>query len=144
MTPTRAALLCLLALGLFAVAAPVPKEAKKTDAQLIEGKWESVTLDEGKGPSPDTGCTVTFKDGRVTMDYGGDVKSEAQFTLDESTTPKQMDITSTTDKKPVEYIYKIDGDTLTLCHGPRKSPRVTEFKGGPDRVYCFVLKRVKE
>lgn len=65
-------------------------------------------------------------------------------TFDSSRSPRQFDVawTSWGNRKPQQYIYKLDGDTLTICHAQPDQPRPTEFKGGKGQQ-CLVFTRVK-
>lgn len=140
----RAALLCLLALA-PAVAAPVPKAVKKQDdVALLEGRWESVTLDHGNGHQPDTSFWLEIKDGKLSTGIGttkGFV--ERPFALDPTRSPKHIDITDTSGRV-LPWVYEIDGDTLTWCYTADQSVRATELKGGgKDRNTCTVWKRVR-
>lgn len=143
MNRVRPALLCLLVLA-PAVAAPVPKVEKKSeDARLLEGKWVSVTITWGDKPQRYTDFNLTFKDAEVTEDYGGGPRTGV-FTLNETSTPKQLDADFPKARKPLGQIYRLDGDTLTICRARAdKNPRPTEFKGS-DNAACIVFKRVKE
>lgn len=128
------------------VAAPVPKAvAKKTDAELLEGRWECVTLDGGSGPDGGKGSTdywFTVRDGKLYTGVGESKGYDAvTFKLDPDQSPKRIDITSGGVVLPC--IYKLEDDTLTWCHPQDKQPRPTEFKGG-NGCYCFVFKRAKE
>lgn len=138
--------LALLLLAATALAAPVPKVvAKKTDAELLEGRWECVTLDGGQGPKADKESAMywfTVRDGKLTTGYGdGKGYDAVTFKLAPDQSPKQIDITSGGVVLPC--IYKLDDDTLTWCHPQDKQPRPTEFKGGNGH-YCFVFKRVPD
>jgi len=43
-----------------AVAAPVPKEAKKTPLEQLQGKWLIVSIDKGEGPIVPEGDFATY------------------------------------------------------------------------------------
>jgi uncharacterized protein (TIGR03067 family) len=143
----RARLLAsLLAFAPLVVAAPVPKVvAKMSDAELLEGRWECVTLDGGQGPKADQNATLywfTVRDGKLTTGHGdGKGYDGVTFKLDPEPSPKRIDITSGGVVLPC--IYKLEDDTLTWCHPQDKQPRPTEFKGGNGH-YCFVFKRAKD
>ena len=140
----RIAVLLAFALALSAVAAPVPKALKKpSDAELLEGWWEYVTMDDGRGP---TECRDKdlIRDG--VLYHSGTLRNkEAGHTirLDPTQTPKRLDV-----EVPLERvllgIYQIDGDTLTYCFAQPGYSRPTEFKGSGGTVYCGVLKRAKD
>lgn len=57
---------------------------------------------------------------------------DSPVTFDSTRSSKRFDVAWKVwkDRKPQEYIYKLDGDTLTICHAQPDQPRPTEFKGG--------------
>lgn len=141
----RTPLLCLLAF-VPAVAAPVPRGIKRhADAACLEGLWEIVTQDGGGGHgTTEERFWLRVADGK--MSIGQDqptAKADSPFTLDPTTTPRQLDLTWRNFTTPQRYIYHLDGDTLTWCHAPDDQPRPTEFKGGGG-AFCTIWKRVKE
>jgi uncharacterized protein (TIGR03067 family) len=138
-------LLALLAAGLFAgalLSAPVPKAVKKrTDAEAMAGRWKGVSFN-GQG---NTEWSLVVADGKITINDAGTAPAAAPFALDESHSPKHLDISWKGWPNPQLYIYLIDGDTLTLCHAQPGQPRPTVFDGGgTDGRYCFVFERVKD
>ena len=140
----RTPLLCCVVFVATAVAAPVPKEVKKKDdAKLLEGRWESVTLDQGQGHNPDTSYWLEIKDGKLSTGIGTKTKGfvDVPFTLDPAESPKHIDITSGGTTQP--WIYEIDGDTLTWCHPSGGTERPTGMKSAKPYC-CTVWKRVKE
>jgi uncharacterized protein (TIGR03067 family) len=144
----RTALLCLFAAGLL-VAAPVPKalKARKTDAELLEGRWEVVTLDRGGGPQPRKGDDAEiyweFKSGKLFIGADdGETRSWRKLEVDPTTNPKQLSFGWETVFTGLA-VYEIDGDTLNVCVNQLEQPRPTEFKGS--RIAdSYVLKRAKE
>jgi uncharacterized protein (TIGR03067 family) len=139
----RTALLCLFAVGL-AVAAPVPKGLKKkSDAELLEGWWQAVTLDDGSGPAANQERDLIrggamFVAATLRNDEPGD-----PIRLDPTQSPKHFDL-ELASGKVLPGIYRLDGDTLTWCHSQPGQPRPTEFKGSGGDVFCTVYKRAKE
>lgn len=131
-----------------AVAAPVPKAAKKPDdAKSLEGRWQIVTLDTGAGSQVPTGDTATFymviKDGKLnTGTAGGPGYVDREFRIDPSQHPKHLDVSDTAGRYHLG-IYELDGDTLKECETTSRDVRPTEFKGGGGNNY-IVWKRVKE
>ena len=138
----RAPLLCLLVLG-TAVAAPVPKGMKKmSDAQLVEGWWEYVTMDDGRGPTPIRDKDL-IRDGA--LHHTGTLRNGdagQPIRLDPTATPKEFDVEVLPGKVSLG-IYQLLGDTLTTCSAKPGDPRPTEFAGGGGTVYCCVYKRAE-
>ena len=59
-------------------------------------------------------------------------------------TPRRMDLVITTpDGKEIAIpaIYKLEGDTLTICEAPGRRP--ADFSGGRDGERLLILKRAK-
>jgi uncharacterized protein (TIGR03067 family) len=138
-------LLSLALAAVFAVAAPVPKPVKKPDdASLLEGRWESVTVDTGRGPLADTAWWIEFKDGKLSTGNGStNGYSGRAFKLDPAASPKHLDIDNLQGQHHLT-IYEIDGDTLKWCESQSTFSRPTEFKSSADGKCCFVFKRVEK
>jgi uncharacterized protein (TIGR03067 family) len=142
-------LFALLALG-FAPA-PLPKpDPSRIDLNEIQGQWIRV------------GCTVagvSIRDPlQVTevevagdrMKYAGPGVSTPQWTilLDARKKPKVLDVTGSDGaEKGVTYwgVYRLEGDTLTLCarKGGSPSVRPRDFAGTDQGVIVEVFKRRK-
>jgi len=142
-------ILALLAAGLLmgvALSAPVPKALKNkvTDAELLAGRWEIVSEDEGNDHKrKDSTMYAVFKDGNVST--GSAARTgfvNRPFKVEDGQSHKCLDVEYAPGKF-VPYIYELDGDTLRWCHSQPDQPRPTEFKGGRGR-YCFVYRRVQE
>jgi RNA polymerase sigma-70 factor (ECF subfamily) len=121
-------------------------EASK-DEEKILGTWTLVSFEEGGQKAPEEKikmATATLTaDGRMIFKMG---EQEQQFTykLDPSKTPKTFDGTNDRGRTALG-IYKLDGDTLTVCFERGGGDRPTEFasKEGTT-VVLEVLKREKK
>jgi uncharacterized protein (TIGR03067 family) len=129
----RLALACaLLASALLAVAAARPDAA--ADLKSLVGKWELVKAELGGN---DVTAGLKYADfqirpgGAYTVKFVGD-PDEGTFAVDPAKTPRQMDIktgkTGPHEGKTVRAIYKLDGDTLTVCYELSGGDRPTAFK----------------
>lgn len=109
------------------------EEPAKVDPAL-NGRWMAVSV-EG------TGIKMTrkqlqvmqpsfvFDNGKLTAERGGETRT-GTYTTDQSKDPKQLDLVlnfNNGQAKPLEAIYKIDKDTLILCHRDAGGPRPDEF-----------------
>jgi uncharacterized protein (TIGR03067 family) len=129
------------------LAAPVPKGVKKkTDEELLEGRWEIVTLDEGDGPKvpADSYRTFHFTYRAGVLNTGRERNAgwvNVKVTLDPTMSPRVMTL-ETSPGRFIKNIYEIDGDTLKWCEWQRPDPP-TGFTGSNGQN-CFVLKRATD
>ena len=142
-----------LVVGLaLSLGAPAPKEGEKKDTSIV-GEWVGVKAVAGgkERPVPAGGVTFTFTaDGKFLVREGKREKAdEGTYKVDPRKDPAEIDIMAPEDKKQgtIPGIYKVEGDTLTLCiaRGGPESERPTKFES-PDgaRVMLMTMKRAKK
>ena len=89
---------------------------------------------------------LTIKDDRYTV--MAEQKDEGTIKLDAGKTPKTIEIQGTEGPnkgKTIPAIYKIDGDSLTICYNLAGKGFPTEFKCKPGtRLFLVEYKRAKE
>jgi uncharacterized protein (TIGR03067 family) len=129
------------------VGAPLTKDPKP-DTVAIVGEWvfESATIG-GRPDSPPPGTTWTFTaDSKSVLALGKDYpKLESKYTTDPKKTPAWLDVADGPKGTPLIGIYKVDGDTLTLCLGGKVGDRPTTFEApAGSTTAIMVLKRVKK
>ena len=120
--------------------------------EKLQGEWVLVSavrkgraLDERD--IKDT-TSLVFQGAKVTVRFLGGDAGTAAIKLDPGKRPAQIDVTP--DVGPNKGlihkgIYKIEGDTLTLCHGVGGGPRPSEFKSTAARPFLLhVYKRKVE
>ena len=77
-----------------------------------------MAIQGGKPDNPPPGTTLTFTaDGKVLFKEGGDARAEeGKYKADPKKDPPEIDLSVPGGQSdPIRGIYKIDGDTLTLC-----------------------------
>jgi uncharacterized protein (TIGR03067 family) len=127
-----------------------PGEKDKKEAPSIVGEWNGEKAVRGgqEMPIPEAGITVTFTaDGKLKVTEGGKEKEEhGTYKLDAKKTPGEIDITPPKEDGTHLAIFKIDGDTLTICLSDKGSTeRPTKFES-PDgsKIMLLTLKRAKK
>ncbi len=126
-----ALLLFIPALG--AGAEPVDDQAK------FQGSWRVQSLVVGGQTVKDTNVVLTFAGDRLTR-KAGDAMAEATFKLDPAKDPKTIDFRPE-GGATVLGIYKLDGDTLTMCVGEERPAQFASVAGS--KTGLMVLKREK-
>lgn len=132
-------------------------DALKQERQRLEGVWTVAEARHGgelveASSEPEE---FEFKGGKLLVRKGSRTPITMVLRLDLSTDPKLMDWTADPNGKFdagkfAEGIYKLDGNTLTVCYHVRDNQfaqgnRPTEFKSaeGSD-AFLIVLKRAKK
>ncbi len=123
----RHSLILFTTLSLGFAPAPVyrPKPETKPDHwKMLVGRWV--------GDTPNKGYTVDISDGR--MVYNGTIIYT--LTLDPVARPATYDIKGTAGTTATfTGIYKLEGDTLTLCYNGGNQGRPAAFGKGINEVY---------
>ncbi|MBI3408219.1 MAG: TIGR03067 domain-containing protein [Planctomycetes bacterium] len=128
--------LSILSIGMVLLFGDARKEAVKKDLQGLQGKWQmqSSERDGKKAPDEfvktfkrtvkDDTYVVTFEDGE------GEHTLSGKITLDPTKSPKWLDAHMTDGGmkgKTMVAIYKLEGDTQTLCVALPGKDRPTAF-----------------
>jgi len=129
----RSLALLLLACPL-ALAAPVPKELKRTDAQAILGTWNMVKhSNNGAEPTPQNIKWRLEADGKASIMNPGD--TAIGYKLHPELSPKGFDW-----QWPGSLymgLYELDGDTLkVVITAGASTVRPTELKPAQGIIYC--------
>jgi uncharacterized protein (TIGR03067 family) len=121
------------------------------DKKKLQGTW-TVAAHTANGKALPAkalaGWRLTVAGDKMTTRDGSELLDEATCRLDASVKPRAVDLrlTAGPDKgKLVLGIYKLEGDTLTVCVAEPDRPRPTEFasRAGSGHM-LFVFKRVKK
>jgi uncharacterized protein (TIGR03067 family) len=127
----------MLALSV-AIAGPASKE--KTEQGKIEGNWiVEKYVQGGKENEKRKGMHFKFADGKVMVQE--EEASDIRYAADPKKTPATLDLISAAGTIP--GIYKIEGETLTICFSKSdKEGRPTKFES-PDEspIVVMTLKR---
>ncbi len=108
--------------------------SKDGDLGRLQGRWEA-----NAGARHDIKVLIEIK-GRgvsaaIKTPQGLDIQVRGEVKLDESTSPRSLDWKKLTgpDQQPlpeIAAVYKIDGDTFTVCNGGFLGARPKAFKPG--------------
>ena len=124
------------------------KDAKQ-ELDKLQGEWTLVSTEVGGKKRPDTENAVsklTISENQWVVTYR-DSPSTARATIeiDPSKDPKTIDLTFRGEKEPARGIYKLEGDTLTVCYNATVGgERPKEFKTTQETGVLVVLKRAKK
>lgn len=110
-----------------------PDDPLKQDLAALQGDWTLVLMNGAPVPRQLAHLANMTVQGGKWMRPG--VGNEASFTLDPSKTPRQIDLIERENQMKLVGIYRIEGDTLTVCGAEGNgAERPTEFAAGPNRI----------
>lgn len=124
---------------------PGQKKRLRAASDAIQGSWKIVSMEwDGRTyPGEVTGKIVIL--GEKATSYGGEIPVTYSLELDPNIEPAQLNMLMTVDGELQikQCIYKIEEDTLTLCHHIKSNKaRPTEFKtAASDGLLLTKLKR---
>src|SRR5580765_896517 len=125
-------------------AALMPAQERSKDLEALQGEWKLVSVEPMLEPG--ASYTVTIKGELWTIKAPGILGNGAATTtikIDPSKNPKTFDLMTKIGDKELRSqlgIYKLDGNTLTVCQTIGKADRPTEFTSS-DRHMLTVFKR---
>jgi uncharacterized protein (TIGR03067 family) len=129
------------------IAAPARTDPPKTDPPGPVGRWtvESATFAGMALPKLDHTIPFTADGKCETHSAAGDTMMSGTFTFDPTKDPPEMDISEPTNAGKVSAaIYKLNGDTLTICTSTDgERPKAFDAPGG-SKFVLLVLKRIKD
>jgi uncharacterized protein (TIGR03067 family) len=122
----------------------------KKDEDRLQGHWK-VTSVENSGKKSEAKMIANWKlvvaGDKMTALDGNDVMDEYTFRLDAAAKPPAIDLTiqtGTEKDKKVQGVYRIEGDTLTVCVGEPGKERPKEFRSAEGSGHMLlVLRRAK-
>ncbi len=123
--------LILLGLSAFGSDEVAPRDG---DLARLQGQWCAKA-----GSRRDIQVQIEIKGravrAQIKTPQGLDFKVQAEVKLDETTNPRSLDWKKLKgpDQQPlpeIAAVYKLDGDTFTVCNGGFLGPRPKEFKPG--------------
>lgn len=121
----------------------------KTDGKAMQGTWVPVTAELAGAPFPmDISKTMKLilKGDRYTV-FVGQIMDTGTFTFDASKSPKTLDIKGTqgpNKDKTFLCIYKLKGDSLTVCYDLAGKEYPKEFKSKTEtQLFLVEYKRAK-
>jgi uncharacterized protein (TIGR03067 family) len=124
-----------------------PKDVKKELASL-QAEWTMGSMETRGKKAADAQVKLsrlTIKGDKWIVKIGGGKGVEpagSTMTIDPSKKPKTLDLKGT--RSASKGIYKLEGDTLTLCRVTGKAERPKEFKTTAESGILVVWKRVKK
>jgi RNA polymerase sigma-70 factor (ECF subfamily) len=125
--------------------------AKETDAEKLQGTWKAISFENAGKPAAENvvkDFRLVIGENKFTFSPTGN-KNQSTFTVDPSKEPKEITLTPLQGPmkgRPVTGIYRLEGDTLTLCvcnvsDKPGDKPDAFKTEKGDGRG-LIVLKRI--
>lgn len=132
--------------GIDATPVAEPDESQGTadsDLESILGTWRITTgRYNGEEVADLTGGEMIFDEQQVSFAFTGQ-KGKFNYKLDSTQNPHWIDLQNETGDT-IMGIYRLDGETLVICHHDVDSVRPTEFRSeAGDRLSLVTLQRVE-
>jgi uncharacterized protein (TIGR03067 family) len=116
----------------------------RPDPEQLRGEWAVVELYKGEttpSKDPESRANVTITENALVMKFAGDTDT-SDIKVDARTRPPSIDLSPRGEKGAWRGIWKLDGDTLTICVA-RGGSRPKDFAPGADRS-VLVLRRANK
>src|SRR5262245_48592851 len=142
----RVTTIALVALAELVIAAPALKDPPKKDSPIV-GKWRQVSVD---GQDLPYFCLIeeTFRaDGTMILFKRigrGEAEGSGRYAADLTADPSHIDFMRDNGELTSQGIFKVDGDTLTICFRVGGRSRPYEFGEADTRTYVFERVKPKE
>jgi RNA polymerase sigma factor (sigma-70 family) len=121
---------------------------KKSDQDLIQGKWKLVSGKLSGKDLPEEEQKVLNESGFVFEKDKLTAPHQGSFTLDSTKSPKELDLTiDEPEQRKGKYlaVYEMDGDTLKITFANVGQDRPTKLEAGKDDAWAMlVFERVKK
>jgi uncharacterized protein (TIGR03067 family) len=138
-------------LFLVAIAIGAPALKNPPTAGGLTGEWriESLTIGGEPAPQPDEPDFVVFgSDGKLSSRRGatGLLVERGRFVVQAAAELKMIDIDRGSPDGPSQGIFRVEGETLTIClAADKKAIRPQAFESPPKSEHSlFLLRRVKK
>lgn len=139
-------------LGLCLTVSARADEKADADLKALVGKWRVEKSELGGKDITEVLKVLKFEisEGGKYLAQHGENKDEGTFTVDPSKSPKQMVVKGNggpNKGKTIKAIYKLDGDTLTICYNfdADKGDYPAKFESKPDTMLLLTTyKREKK
>lgn len=122
----------------------------QTDQMNLSGIWTCTSaVIDGRPLADETAkaLRLTLTADRYRTERGDQVLFDSTYAIDADKNPKTIDMIGTEGDlkgKPALGIYKLDGDTLTMCYTMPGKERPADFESQPNSgIYLVVWKRTK-
>lgn len=120
--------------------------AAPDDNAALQGVWNAKSMESDGRPEPAGSVKqmrFTFKGDKLLIrgNFQNDREEECSYKIDASKSPKHLDFTPPTEKKPILAIYEIKGDELKMCirHGNSSGGRPKEFSSKPGSNFILLV-----
>jgi RNA polymerase sigma-70 factor (ECF subfamily) len=132
------------------IATAVSAQEAKKELDKFQGQWVGVSREERGKKMPDKFAMqykLTIQGNRWTVKDGDGSENDVAIQIDPSKNPKTIDLTFKVDKERTYTflgIYKLEGDTLTVCLRAAPRGRPKHFETTREGGNLEVWKRAKK